>query len=238
MKEKMMFILLVLSLLSLICCQYKELEKHSSVKVSPYTKVYLDLSSFKTGEIISLKIEMDLFFKQHQNTYEFYIDQVPASSYFDSKYWNDLRKVQNSNVTCNKIHDCTFIWNEIKREGSTYIYIIPLEPYDGFYTRWEYLIEIINTGGLSKYEILGIVFGVIGFLVILAILGVIIYCCCYRKRKNGLVVPANNTIQQPIYQPPVQNYQSPDPIYQSPDPIYQNPGLIYQLPGPIYQPPV
>ena len=71
MKEKMMFILLVLSLLSLIWCQYKKLEKHSSVIVNPYTQVFLDLSSFKTDDIISLKIVMNLFLIENKKPMNF-----------------------------------------------------------------------------------------------------------------------------------------------------------------------
>ena len=54
----MKFILLILSLFSFSLCQYIQLKKHSSVKVKPGTKVYLDLSSFEIGELISFEIEM------------------------------------------------------------------------------------------------------------------------------------------------------------------------------------
>ena len=102
----MKLILLILSLFSLSLCEYKELKKHSSLKVSPGTKVYLDLSSFKTGELISFEIEMDLLFAGKSTVYEFYIDQVPASSYYDSNYWNSLRKVQNGNSSCDDYEEC------------------------------------------------------------------------------------------------------------------------------------
>ena len=56
--------LLFLLSLSLIFCQsYKELKKHSSVKVIPDTKVYLNISSFEVVELISFEIEMNLFFQ-------------------------------------------------------------------------------------------------------------------------------------------------------------------------------
>jgi hypothetical protein len=87
----MKLILLILSLFSLNLCQYTQLKKHSSVKVKPGTKVYLDLSSFEIGELISFEIEMDLFFGGNTKAYEFFIDQVPASSYYDPNYWNTLR---------------------------------------------------------------------------------------------------------------------------------------------------
>ena len=120
----MKFILLILSLFSFSLCQYTQLKKHSSVKVKPGTKVYLDLSSFEIGELISFEIEMDLFFGGNTKAYEFFIDQVPASSYYDPNYWNTLRKVRNGNASCDDSRDCIFEWEEIKKEGNTYIYII------------------------------------------------------------------------------------------------------------------
>ena len=229
----MMFILLILSLLSLGFCEYEKLSKYSSVKVAPNAYVYLDLSSFKKGDLISLTIGMDLFFGGDRKSYEFYIDQVPASSYYDPYYWNNLRKVKNSNVTCSRGEYCTFTWQEIKKEGSTYIYIIPPAPFSNFYSFWGNKIKIVNTGGLSTGEILGIVFGVIGFI---AILIIIIYCCCCRKRYYGLEITNNNTVQQPAYQPPAQVYPSPAPIYPPPGPVYQNPVQAYPQVYPTNQP--
>ena len=117
----MKFILLILSLFSFSLCQYTQLKKHSSVKVKPGTKVYLDLSSFEIGELISFEIEMDLFFGGNTKAYEFFIDQVPASSYYDPNYWNTLRKVRNGNSSCDDDGECLFEWEEIKKEGNTYI---------------------------------------------------------------------------------------------------------------------
>ena len=227
----MMLILLILSLIS-FSCEYEKLSKYSSVSVAPNTNVYLDLSSFKKGDLISLEIGMDLFFGGNRNYYEFYIDQVPASTYYDSSYWNSLRKVKNSNVTCSTGKYCTFTWQEIKKEGSNYIYIIPPTPFSDFYTFWGKKIKISNTGGLSTGAILGIVFGVIGFI---AIIAVIIICCC-RKRYYAPEIPLNNTAQQPIYQPPAQVYQSPAPIYPPPGPVYQPPAQAYPQVYPTNQP--
>ena len=230
----MMFLLLILSLISL-SCEYEKLSKYSSVNVAPNTNVYLDLSSFKKGDLISLEIRMDLFFGNNRNSYTFYIDQVPASTYYDTYYWNSLRKVINSNVTCTSGRYCTFTWQEIKKEGSNYIYINPPAPFSDFYSFWGNKIKIVNTGGLSTGEIVGIIFGVIGFI---AILGFIIYWCCYRKRDYGLEIPTNNTNQQPAYQPPAQVYPSPAPapIYPPPGPIYQNPVQAYPQAYPPNQP--
>ena len=158
----MMFILLILSLLSLCFCQYQRLKKHSSVKVIPDTKVYLDIKDFEIGDLISFEIELDLFYGSETSFYEFYIDQVPASSYYDSTYWNNLRRVKNTDVSCNIRRDCTFKWEETKKEGNTYIYIIPPAPFWGFYSLWGNKIKIKHLGGsLSVGTIVGIVFGVI-----------------------------------------------------------------------------
>ena len=158
----MMFILLILSLLSLCFCQYQQLKKHSSVKVIPDTKVYLDIKDFEIGDLISFEIEVDLFYGSETSFYEFYIDQVPASTYYDSTYWNNLRRVKNTDVSCNSRRDCTFKWEETKKEGNTYIYIIPPAPFWGFYSLWGNKIKIKHLGGsLSVGTIVGIVFGVI-----------------------------------------------------------------------------
>ena len=63
----MIFILLILSLLSLSFCQYQKLSKYSYVNVDPNTKVYLDLSSFKIGDTISLEIKMSFAFTINPN---------------------------------------------------------------------------------------------------------------------------------------------------------------------------
>ena len=93
-------ITLLCTLIALALCDYKKLSKYSSVSVKPDTQVYLDLKSFKTGDLISLEIKMDLFFGGSTSSYEFQIDQVPATTYYDQDYWDGLRTVINRNVTC------------------------------------------------------------------------------------------------------------------------------------------
>jgi len=255
----MKFILLILSFFSLSFCQYKELKKHSSVNVAPDTKVYLDLSSFKTGDLISFEIEMDLFFGGNTKFYEFYIDQVPASSYHDPTYWNNLRKVKNGNVSCDSSSECTFKWEEIKEEESTYIYINPPAPFSDFYTFWDKKIKIKNLGGeLSAGAIVGIVFGVIAFIAILVIIIVCCCCCsknnqcclccsccnccCCKKTNYVTVIQANTPIQQPVYpQPvpiapvtPVVPVTPVTPVYPNPAPVYPTPGPVYPATGPAY----
>ena len=246
----MIFILLILSLLSLSLCQYKELKRHSSVKVIPDTKVYLDLSKFKTGDLISFEIKMDLFFGTETSFYEFYIDQVPASSYYDPIYWNNLRKVKNANVSCDIDRDCTYKWEEIKKEGSTYIYIIPSAPFSDFYTFWGEKIKIKNKGGeLSAGAIVGIVLGVIAFIAILVIMIVCCCfycsnnkrcclccqccnCCCCRRMYYGNNYQINIPYQQPNYPAPVP--LTAGPIYPAPAPVYPVQGQVYPQAQIIY----
>lgn len=249
----MKFIILILSLLSLSFCEYKELKKHSSVKVVPDTKVFLDLSSFETGELISFEIEMDLFFGDNTDYYEFWIDQVPATSSYDSNYWNHLRKVKNENVSCDGDRECTFTWEEIKQEGNTYIYIITPAPFRDFYTFWDKKIKITHLGGgLSAGAIVGIVFGVIAFIVIIIIIIACCCCschpngrcclccsccncCCCRKTYYGTVVQANIPYQQPVYPPPVAVPVPVGPVTPV-TPIYSNPAPVYPVTGQVYPP--
>ncbi len=154
-------ITLLCVLIALALCEYKKLSKYSSVSVKPDTQVYLDLKSFKTGDLISLEIKMDLFFGGSTSSYEFQIDQVPATTYYDQDYWDGLRTVVNKNVTCSRRETCKFSWEEIKREGNNYIYIIVPAPFSDFYSFWGNKIKISNTGGLSSGAIAGIVIGVL-----------------------------------------------------------------------------
>lgn len=240
----MMLILLILSLVSLSFCQYKQLKKHSSVSVAPNTKVYLDLSSFDTGDKISFEIKMDLSHASVTNYYVFQIDQVPASSYNNGYYWDTLRQVRNSNVSCTNDRDCRYKWEEIKKEGNKYIYIIPSEPFSGYYSFWGNEIKIINTGGkLSVGEIVGIVVAIIVFIVIFIIIivccchcsgryGCCGSCCCCRRTYYGTTtIQANIPYQQPVYPAPV-----PVPV---PVPVAVNPAYppAYPVPGqvqPVY----
>ena len=176
-------IIIYLSLIILIQSSYRELKKHSSVTVPPDTKVYFDLRKFDVGELLKFEITMDLFFSKDKSKYEFYIEQVPASNYYDSNYWNtnNLRKVVNKNVSCDSDDECTFSWEEIKQAGMNYIYIIPPAPYSNFYTFWDNEIEIEHLGGLSAGAIAGIVIGCLAFVGIIA---AIIGCCCCRNNPR------------------------------------------------------
>ena len=227
----MVSFILILSLLILVpCSYYKKLAKYDSVSVAPNTHVYLDISSFKTGDTITIEIDMNVFFGSSENKkqYDFQIDQVSASSYADDSYWNNLRPVSNSNVSCSR-SDCAFTWNEIKRSGIKYIFIIPLSPFDS-YERHEKTIKIRHMGGLSAGQIAGIVVGVVVFVALLAL---IIFCCIRKKIREAVIPKPGVTIStytQPIDTTPIISISPP--TYPSPvQPTYQVPP--YQLP-PIY----
>ena len=54
----MVFIFFLLSII--YCYNYKELPKYGLIEDYPYTRVYLDISSFEIGEYISFGITMEL----------------------------------------------------------------------------------------------------------------------------------------------------------------------------------
>ena len=97
-------------LLIAVSCNYQELSKYGSLSVIQDTKVFLDITSFNMGKLITFEISMDLFLS-HENTisYTFQIEQV------DSWYWNNLRTVINNNVTGSSSKKI-FKWEEIKQE--------------------------------------------------------------------------------------------------------------------------
>lgn len=251
-----MFILLIIlsSFLSVLSSNYKELPKHSSVKVSPDTRVYFDLSPFKTGELISFEIILDLIFVKDE--YKFQIDQISSDSPYDISSWENLHTVVNKNVSCDDFGDeCTFTWDEVKQEGKNYIYIIPSKP---SYSFWDGKIKIKHLGGLSAGAIVGIVFGCIAIFTIII---VIISCCCCRLNPScygccyrccpscagcasccsccyccrtpfigpPAVVPVSNAVYPPQY-PNVMPYPSAEVIVSPqvyPQPVIQQPGAVY-----------
>ena len=228
-----LFITIIYSFLLQFSLNYTQLKKHSSVKVMPNEKVYFDLSSFEVGDLITIEITMDLFWGGDRNKYTYQIDQVPATSYYDS-YWNTLRKVTNRNVSCDD-DDCTFTWEEIKREGSTYIYIIPLAPYSNFINHNE-KIKIKHPGGdLSAGAIVGIVLGCVAFVVLVSVC--IPVCCCKYNPRCYNCCPCCRCCCCKIYtygdtygrsvvvQPPVYPVVEPAPVY--PPPVYPSPVVPY-----------
>ena len=233
----MLKLFIILSSIILSLCEYKELPKNDYINVVPDTNVYFDISSFDEGESIDFEFEMDLIYGDYtsKTRYTFKIDQVQATSYSVSTSWNGLREVTNRNVTCDFDDVCTFTWTEKKQAGKNYIFIIPSEPYNGFYSRDYKKIKITHdgNGGLSAGAIVAIVFAVIIFIAIIVL--IIVFCCCCTGNRNGCcyhccpscalcccprrygvgTVPVpygtgmNVVVQQPMYPPVVPAYPAP-----------------------------
>ena len=126
---------------------------------------------------------MDLFFGGDRTKYTFQLDQIPVNNYYDANSWENLRTISATDVSCDDDDYCTFRWEEIKKEGHNYIYMIPSIPYSSF-TFFDNKIKIIHPGGFSAGAIVGIVFGCLAFA---AIIIIIISCCCckYNPRCNN-----------------------------------------------------
>ena len=161
-------IILSIILISSSAFEYQKISKYSSSKVKPGTRVYIDISSFKTGELIKLELSMDQFWSPYNTkySYTFNIGQKYATNIEYDSYWTYLNSVTNRNYTCSGFY-CYYPWNEIKQAGTNYILIIPLEPFTGFYSNHGELIKVNHLGGLSAGAIVGIVFGCIGGFVLL-----------------------------------------------------------------------
>lgn len=206
--------LLLVFLFSSAFCSYKELSKFGSVNVPGGTYVYLDITSFNTGDVISFEFKMDLFFASYeeQQRYIFYIGQVSCSSYADYSCWENLPNVTNKNVTKNGefSDDYIFSWNEIKQEGKNYIFMICPEPFDEFSTFWGKKIKITNTGG-SSVNVTVIVVVIVVIVVVIVVITIIVICCIKKRRYPN--------VSQGIY---TGQYQQPIPLQQQGVIIQQN----------------
>ena len=201
------YIFIIILLISSSYEDYEKISKYSSVKVKPDTKVYLDISSYKEYELISLSFGMDVFFGSSSNkeVYSYYIGQVSSPYYYDTASWDNLSLVTNRNVSCSWGDYCTFKWDEIKQPGKNFIFIIPPTPFSDFYTFWGNYIKITHLGGLSAGEIAGIVCGCIAFIG--GIIGIIL-CCRYCCRKTPYVPVSPVVAYVP---PPVVTVMAPPP---------------------------
>ncbi len=208
---------------------YKKLSKYSSVKVEPKTHVYLDISSFSDYDIIKLELSMNLWRTSYTQSYSFSIGQVWSSNPPDSSLWDSLPTVSSGgkNHSCGFTDYCYFNWNETKRSGANYLFIIPSEPYTGFFSRDGNYIKVNHLGGLSTGAIVGIVFGCIGGVVLIVI---IIYCCCCRQKPNYGITnpPAALTSVQPIVPTTVEPIITVPPIA----PVTVQPIVTYGPPPP------
>ena len=185
---------------------YQKLSKYSSEKVAPDTQVYLDISSFKPGDILKFEFSMNLnrASSSVRNSYSFKIGQVFSSYYGYDSDWNSLKYTTSYDVECDSYNYCTFKWSEQKQAGTYQMFIIPLTPYSRFNWDTDNRIKVNHTGGLSTGAIVGIVFGCIGGVVLLI---VVIYKCCNSPQKPDYAsndTQAPLTTVQPIIPPVVQ----------------------------------
>jgi len=222
-------------LLFLSVSAYEKISKYGSASVKPNTQVYLDISSFKVGENITIEFIMDLFFGGSRREYGFYIRQSLTDRYDDSYFWSNLYNNVSSNVSCSTNDICTFRWTEKKQVGAHYLYIEPPAPFPSFYTKWGKKIKVSHTGGLSAGAIAGIVIGCVAGAVVFII--IIYYCCCHNQKPDYAVTSPTvpMTYSRPIVQPVVTPVQ---PVIQPVQPVIQ-PAVptYYPPPSQPYYPP-
>ena len=186
-------IILSIIYISSSAIEYQKISKYSSSRVKPDTRVYIDISSFKTGELIKLELSMDQAMNLgNKNSYTFYIGQKYATDIKYDYYWQNLTKVVNKNYTSSSFSYYYYPWNEIKQAGTNYVLIIPPAPFDSFYTSHNEKIKVNHLGGLSAGAIVGIVFGCVGGVVLLIVL---IIKCCNSPQKPDY---ADNNPQAPL----------------------------------------
>ena len=156
------------------------------------------------------KINLNKFKKnKSKEKYCFYIGQVPAASYNDSNYWNNLTYVENRNVTCNN-GNCTFTWKEIKQSENNYIFIVPPSPFEEFYSKYGRKIKISHKGGLSSGAIAALIIGC--SCLVGAIVTIILCRRCYYKDKNYILTSApSSSYGRPMIE--LGNHTSPLPYY-------------------------
>ena len=202
--------LLLLIINSILCIRFEELPKYDTIKIIPDTRVYLDISSFEVGRSIYIEFTMDLFFsKLSKDSYTLQIGQVPSRFEDDYKYWSNLPNVTTKMIPNAKYASSyyTYTWVEMKKPGMKYIYIIPPEPYEKFYTFWKNKITITNIGGKSdrqiRNEILRIILPIISVIISVCIITSLIYYQMKKNKKNDKDYPPATTILElPIVNDP------------------------------------
>ena len=245
---KVFFLILFLFSFISVKAEYKQLPKHSSVKVFPDTRVYLNIDGFKDDEAIDLKFTMDFIitYINLKGSYTFQIQQVSALNPENDTLWNNLPSVTSRNVKDKFYLEYTYSWTEKKKHGNNYLLIIPLAPFSGFNKDLKGKIEIENPGGLSTGAIIGIVLGVT--IAVIIIISLIVFFICFRRHSKVAFIMQPQS--QPLCAPPQQlTYQSSEIqqtlAYQQPQafqssnfqqsPLYMQPPNYQQQP--TYQPP-
>lgn len=215
--------------------EYKKLSKYSSVKVQPDTRVYLDISSYKTGDTLKFEFSLDLFLSSNRDSYSFQMDQTSSTSYYDDNMWNTLTERTSNDLSCDSSKYCTAKYQTTKKAGANLIFIIPQIPND-FPKYWNNEIKVAQTGGLTAGAIAGVVIGCIAGAVILII---IMYYCCCRDQPKPEYTQTNPTVPLTYTQPVVQPVITPvQPVIQPVQPVIQ-PAVptYYPPPNQPYYPP-
>ena len=214
----LLLIFLLILFLSFTYEAYEKLPQYDSINVIPDTKVYIDMSSFNNGSLISIEIGLDFIHSPsytYKHTYTYKIGQVAASTFYDPIAWNNLPYVNNSNVTCDSSEYCIFRWEEIKSSGNNFIYILPPAPYNSYYSLYSKKIKISmikeeEEEGKEKSKrpnalgIVGIVFGCIG-IISLIISIILYYRICSRKNLQN----SDNNFPAPMI-PEVKDVETAD----------------------------
>lgn len=186
---------LIIFIISFSFCTETFKKLYGTTTVLTETKVYLDIKKYKVGQ----KIIFEFKFPDEDerfSSYSFKIGQTTSEDYKDLDIWNAL-KTKNSKCGAEKDFQCFYEWTETKLENSTYIFIIPLKPSNGYNT----YVEIHYTTNKTR-DIL------IALVLVALIFGIPIYfaftkkgkrCCCSnirRRKKNELLLHNNNSNQK------------------------------------------
>ena len=197
----------------ILCTAYKELSKYGSVSVNPGEYVFLDITSFKTNEMIHLEINLEHLLSS-SSSFTFQIGQVSVSSYEDYYTWDKLRTVTNKNCIYSGLTEDTFSWIEFKEEGKNYLFIIAPEPYSSYKFFGVSKIIIKNKGQLSIVTKVWIVVGI--SLPLIAVI-VLVISVIFSKKESSLESAINERLNQNQGQINSQtSYPAPNSVYQQP----------------------
>jgi hypothetical protein len=196
-----------------LCTTYQELSKYGSINVKTNDYVYLDISSFKTNEMIHLQINLHKFLSSI-SSFNFKIGQVSVSSYKDSNAWDNLRTVTNRNLISDGILETSFCWTEFKEEGKNYLFIITPDPSKNNAIFKVSTMTIINTGGLSILTKVWVVLGI--SLPLIAVI-ILVICVIFSKKESSLESAISERLNQN------QGQINSQPSYPAPNSVYQQP---------------
>ena len=215
-------LLFLFTLCIISCIKFEELPKYDTIKAIPDTRVYLDISSFEVGRSIYIEFTMDLFFSKlpKKDSYTLKIGQVPSKYYDDYICWSNLPTITIRNISNPRYSPYlyTYSWVDIKKPGMKYLYILPPEPYEKFYTFWNNKITIKSIGGKSdrqiRNEILNIVIPILFVLTVVSFMIFIFYKIIKDNKNHKNFPPASTILELPIVNDP--NCPPPSQFIQEP----------------------